>query len=85
MNNDSTAQVLQSNTRRVRTTTKTEKLGRSFKIDPRCTMAYANWGLALARMGKRAEAEEKWSKAVELNAALKAPIEKMREQLLGKE
>jgi hypothetical protein len=36
-------------------------------------------------MGKRAQAEEKWSKAVEVDRALKPKIEEMRKQLLGKE
>jgi len=36
-------------------------------------------------MGKRAEAEEKWSKAAELNPALKPQIEEMRKQLPSKE
>ena len=48
-------------------------------------MAYCNWGLALPRMGKRAEAEEKWRKAVELDASLKPQVEEMRKELQGKE
>jgi len=35
--------------------------------------------------GKRAEAEEKRAKAVELDQELKPQIEEMRKQLLGKE
>ncbi|MFC1806001.1 tetratricopeptide repeat protein [Planctomycetota bacterium] len=46
---------------------------------------YRDWGVALAQMGKRDEAEEKWAKALELDPALKSQIEEMRKQLLGKD
>ena len=55
------------------------------ETSPRFAEAYSNWGLALARMGKRAEADEKWRKAVELKPELKPRIEAMRKQLLGTE
>lgn len=42
-------------------------------------------GNALLGAGKQTEAEEKWSKAIELKPELKAQIEGMRKQLVGED
>ena len=41
--------------------------------------------VALAKMDKRAEAEEKWRKAIELDASLGPQIEQMRKELMAEE
>ena len=45
----------------------TELCAKALEIDPRCAMAYSNWGAALGELGRYAEECEKCAKAVELD------------------
>lgn len=54
------------------------------EIDRRDALAYLGWGTALAEMSRGGEAEEKWSRAIELNPRLARQIEEIRKQSLGK-
>lgn len=62
-----------------------QKHAKAAEIDPRHAKAYFGWGLALALMRKRAEAEEKLNGAAQLEPELERQIEKIRKQLLGEE
>ena len=61
------------------------RLAKAVEADPRDAHAYAAWGWALAQMGKRAEAEEKWSRAIEVDPTLRSDIEGIRKNPPGKE
>jgi tetratricopeptide (TPR) repeat protein len=57
------------------------EFNRAIELDPRYALAYGNRGLALLRLGKDAEAEKDFERALALGPGLKAELESSVEKI----